>query len=356
MSWKRIFLKIFIRYNAWSSARLAPGYDDMKPIQWGILGCGGIAHTFAKSLKALPDGVLLAGASRTPGRAAEFAGEHGMERIYTDYEIFLADPDIDAVYVATTHNFHYENVKLCLQSGKHVLCEKPFTITAQETLELTALARETGCFLMEGMWTRFLPAILKMQQLLREGVIGEVLAVRVDFCATGDFNTSHRMRNKALAGGALLDLGVYPITFADIVFDVAPQRIQSSAFIGETDVDDRSFYLLDYPGGKFAQLSSSFTHNSPNEAVIMGSGGFIRVPKFWMAQDLEIHRTGEDPETLSFPFPEREDFKFEIADAMECIRERKLESAINPLSKTHRILQIMDKLRAQWGLSYEIEK
>lgn len=325
----------------------------MKTIQWGIIGCGGIANLFARSLKGLADGNLLAGASRTPGRADEFAKTHTMEQTYTEYDALLANPDIDVVYVATTHNFHYENVKQCLESGKHVLCEKPFTITAAQTQALIDLAREKNCFLMEAMWTRFLPAIIKLQKLLAEGMIGDVQAVRADFCAGGNnFSKDHRMRNKALAGGALLDLGVYPITFADIVFDAAPVRLQSSAFIGDTEVDDRSFYQLDYPDGCYAQLSSSFTHVAPNDAFVFGTKGYIRVPKFWMTQGLEIHLFEEEPEILSLPYGDGEHFKFEIDHAMKCINEGKLESDIHPLSKTKSIMQTMDTLRMQWGLEY----
>ncbi|MEN8791843.1 MAG: Gfo/Idh/MocA family protein [Lentimonas sp.] len=327
----------------------------IKPIQWGILGCGGIANSFARSLHLLPDGILLAGASRTPGRADEFVAKHSAKRAYSDYKSFLADSDIEAVYVGTTHNFHYDNVKRCLENGKHVLCEKPFTLNTSQARELVDLAKKNNCFLMEAMWTRFLPAITRLQELLAQSVIGEVRAVRADFCADGEFDKSHRMRNKSLAGGALLDLGVYPITFADIVFNATPERIQSSAFIGDTKVDDRSFYLLDYPDGRHAQLSSSFTHRAENDAFVHGTKGYIRVPKFWMTEGLEIHRTGAEPEIISLPFRNNEGFQYEIAHAMQCIREGKLESDVHPLSKTLSIMQVMDTLREQWGLVYPEE-
>lgn len=325
----------------------------MESIRWGVLGCGGIANMFAKSLRALPDGSLRAGASRTPGKAEEFVRKHDAEVAYTDYESLLSDPDVDAVYVATTHNFHYEGVKLCLEHGKHVLCEKPFTVNAAQARELIELAREKNLFMMEAMWTRFLPAIVKMKELLDAGVIGEVRSVRADFCAEGEFGKEHRMRNKDLAGGALLDLGVYPITFADIVFGDTPDQIQSSVYIGDTQVDDRSYYQMEYPGGRFAQLSSSFTHRAPNDALVMGTKGYIRVPKFWMTQGLEICLSNEEPEILSFPLADGgEGFKYEIAHAMECIDAGKIESDIHPLSKTLSIMQIMDTLRDHWGMTY----
>ncbi|MEA2068845.1 MAG: Gfo/Idh/MocA family oxidoreductase [Verrucomicrobiota bacterium] len=328
----------------------------MQDIKWGIIGCGGIANMFATSLQALETGTLLAGASRTPGRAAAFAEKHGMARVYTDYEALVADPDIDAVYIATTHNFHHENIKLCLGHGKHVLCEKPFTVNAAQTRELMELAREKNLFMMEAVWTRFLPAIGKLKELLAEGVIGEVLTVEADFSITGEFGAGHRLKNKALAGGALLDLGIYPITFASIIFGEQPVRIQSSAVIGGTGVDDRSFYLFDYEGGRRAMLSSSFTHNAPTEGIVCGTKGHIRVPGFLWAHGFQIHREGEEvPETVHLPYGEGENFSFEIAHAMECIASGKPESNIMPPSETLAVMQTMDTLRAQWGLKYDHE-
>jgi len=325
----------------------------MQNIKWGIMGCGGIANLFATSLQALEQGTLLAGASRTPGRAAEFAEKHGIGRIYTDYEALVSDPDIDAVYIATTHNFHFENARLCLENGKHVLCEKPFTVNAAQTLELIELAREKNRFMMEAVWTRFLPGIGKLQDVLAEGTIGEVLTVKADFSIDGSgFGAEHRLRNKALAGGALLDLGIYPITFAALVFGEQPSRIQSSVVLGDTGVDDRAFYLFDYENGRRAQLSSSFTHHAPVEGIVCGTKGYIRMPWFLAAQELEIVREGEEPERLKFPYGEGENFTFEIAHAMECIAAGKIESEILPLSETYAMMQTMDTLRAQWGLKY----
>jgi predicted dehydrogenase len=327
----------------------------MQDIKWGIIGCGGIASMFATSLQALETGTLLAGASRTPGRATEFAEKHGMERAYTDYEALVADPDVDAVYIATTHNFHHENIKLCLENGKHVLCEKPFTVNAFQTLELIELAKSKGLFMMEAVWTRFLPAIGKLKELLAEGVVGEVRTVKADFSIEGGFAPEHRLRNKALAGGALLDLGIYPITFASIVFGEQPSRIQSSAVVGDTGVDDRSFYLFDYEDGRRAMLSSSFTHSAPTEGIVCGTEGYIRVPGFLWATQIQVHRTGEEVEFFDDPYGEGENFRFEIEHAMECIATGKLESDILPLSETLAVMQTMDTLRAQWGLGYEGE-
>ncbi len=328
----------------------------MQDIRWGIMGCGWIANTFATSLKALNHGTLLAGASRTPGRAGDFAGKHGMERHYSDYESLVGDPDIDAIYIATTHNFHYENIKLCLENGKHVLCEKPFTVNAAQTHKLAEQARKHNLFMMEALWTRFLPAILKLQQLLADGVIGDVHTVKADFCIGKKLRAKHRLRNRDLAGGSLLDLGIYPINIASIVYGTPPVKIHGTATMDKkTGVDEFSQYQLDYGDGKTAELSASYAKKAPVDAVITGNDGLIRIPQFLGAKELHIHRTGEKPEILDFPYGEGQNFKFEIAHAMECIAAGKTESDIMPLSKTLEIMETMDELRRQWNLTYPEE-
>lgn len=328
----------------------------MNNVNWGILGCGGIAHTFMTSMGTLDRGTVLAGASRTPGKARDFAQKYSLQHAYEDYESLATDARIDAVYVATTHNFHYENVKLCLENGKHVLCEKPFTINARQAEELIALARERNLFLMEAVWTRFLPAIRKLQEILAQGIIGDVQTVKADFPIMRDFDPEHRLWNKSLAGGALLDLGIYPLTFTDIVFDENPCTIKSSAVIGGTGVDERSFYLLEYGEGRRAMLSSSFTCHGPIEAMVLGTKGHIRIPHFLGAQELHVHlKDSESPDILKFPFGTGENFKYEIDHAMACIENGKTESDILPLPKTLAIMQTMDSIRTQWGLKYDGE-
>lgn len=328
----------------------------MQETRWGIIGCGWIANTFASSLKALNHGTLLAGASITPGRAQAFADKHGMARSYSSYESLVGDPNIDAVYVATTHNHHYQNVRLCLENGKHVLCEKPFTVNASQARGLVALARDRNLFLMEAVWTRFLPSIVKLQQLLAAGVIGDVQTVYANFCLGKTVDPSHRLRNINLAGGALLDLGIYPISMADIVYHQHPSRIVSSATMDKvTGVDEHSYYLFEYGEGQKAVLSASYSQAAPSEALVCGTKGFIRLPHFHGAQQLHIHRTGEEPQILEFPYAEGENFKFEIAHAMEYIAAGKTESEILPLSKTLETMEIMDTLRSQWNFTYPDE-
>ena len=199
-------------------------------IKWGIIGCGGIARKFAICLKDVEGAELCAVASATPGKAEKFAEQFGVDSAYGDYKQLVARDDIQAVYVATTHNFHYDNVVLCLEHDKAVLCEKPLTVAAWEAEKLVALARERKLFLMMAMWTRFLPAICQVREWLDDGAIGELRQIRADFGFNAVYNPAGRMYNKALAGGALLDAGVYPISFANMVAGT-PVAVEAIIFI-----------------------------------------------------------------------------------------------------------------------------
>ncbi len=325
-------------------------------VRWGIIGCGGIARKFVASLKALSGGTLVAVASSSTERAQAFAAETGLEPAATDYAGLLANPDVDVVYIATTHNFHAANLRQCLESGKAVLCEKPLTLNATLAGELIALAREKNLFLMEAMWTRFLPAMVKVRELIADGQIGEVITFKADLAFRAPQDPEHRLRNLDLAGGALLDVGVYPLSMASMIFGGAPADIKSHAVIGETGVDERSFYMLDYGQGKTALLSSGISGNLPVEAVVGGTEGYIRIPWFLGAQEIVVCRNNQDPETIRFPFEEEEGFQFEIAHVMECLAAGKKESAIMPLDDTLTIHQTMDAMRAQWGLQYPAER
>jgi predicted dehydrogenase len=328
-------------------------------LNWGVIGCGHIANTFADGLACLDSGKLIACASNSMQRAHAWAEnqkfQHDIRSVYNSYEALVNDSNVQAVYIANTHNFHYESVKLCLQNHKHVLCEKPITLNAQQAAELYALARENKCFLMEAVWTRFLPAIRMLQKALSDNVIGDVLSVRADFSINRKLDESHRLRNKKLAGGALLDLGIYPITFAFIVFGEAPEKIQSSAIMDTTGVDERSSYLFEYSDGRIASLSSGYTQSAPWEALISGSEGYIRIPQFFAAQGFSVHKDEQEPQTHSYPFGVNENFSFEIQHMQDCIQQGLLQSPILSHGESLQVMETMDILRGQWGLRYEGE-
>ena len=325
----------------------------MKGIKWGVLGCGGIANSFANGLRALENGKLIAAGARTPGKSKVFAEKYGIERVYSDYETLVSDPDIDAIYIATTHNFHFENAKLCLENGKHVLCEKPFTVNAKQMEELIELAASKGLFMMEAFWTRFLPAFGKIQELLAAGAIGDVKTVHSTFCINPECDENHRLKNKALAGGALLDLGVYPINLAAITFGEHPAHIDSSVTMGETGVDYSAFLRFEYSKGRRAILSFSFTEMSPSSAVIQGTKGYIQLPPFFHgASEFTLHQMDAEPKTYEFPCPHDQKLKYEIDHFMKSVASDKEESDVMPLSETLAVMKTLDAIRAQWKLRY----
>jgi predicted dehydrogenase len=324
----------------------------MKIFNWGIIGCGTIAHQFAHGIEKLDNCTIVACASLTSGRAEYFAKKYQIQRSYNDYQSLVIDPDIDAIYIATTHNFHFENIKLCLINSKHVLCEKPFAINALQTKTLVTLAKDNNCFMMECVWTRFLPAIKHLENLLAQDIIGEIHTVKANFSICGDFPPEHRLRNKSLAGGALLDLGIYPLTLASLIFGDSPTHVQSSAIMGEDGVDESSCYLLEYGPRKRAILSASFIEHAPTEGIISGYRGYIRIPDFLGAQELHLHIDNQPKNILNFPFDKDEKFTFEIVHAMECIHQKKYQSDILPLDKTTAMMTLMDTIRSQWGLKY----
>jgi len=327
----------------------------MKDVKWAVLGCGHIAKTFVQSIKHVPDTTLVACAASHLDRAKMFASEHGISQHFGSYEEMLQQRSINAVYIATTHNFHFEHIKLCLMHGKHVLCEKPITLNAKQADEVYRLAVNHNLLLVEAVWTRFLPAITDLQTALKSGVIGQPKCVQANFSLNRQLPDTHRLRNKKLAGGALLDLGIYPITIADIVFNKSPTKITSSAIMTPTGVDETSFYTLEYENGSVAQLSAGFTMSGPSYAHIQGDKGCIKIPNFLGATAYELTLEGAEPVWHRFDFADDEKFSFEIAHVNACLKADYSRSDIMPSETSLRVMGIMDTIRGQWGLAYEGE-
>jgi len=323
-------------------------------IRWGILGPGGIAHQFARGLSVIPDAELIAVGSRSIERADKFADEFDVPHRHGSYSDLASDPDVDAVYVSTPHPFHKEYSILCLEAGKPVLCEKPMAINANEAREMIECARKSKIFLMEAMWTRFLPVMVKVRELLAEGAIGEARIMTADFGFRSGWNTEGRLLDPNLAGGGLLDVGVYTIAMAYMIFGGAPSRIASVAHIGETGVDEQAGMLLGYDAGQIAMLSCAIRTNTPQEARIMGTDGSIHIPGFWHARSATLHVSGKEPQQIELPF-EGNGYNYEAVEVMNCLRAGKLESDIVPLDESLSVIETMDELRAQWGLKYPME-
>jgi predicted dehydrogenase len=321
------------------------------PIRWGILGTGNIAKQFARGLAVLPDAALVAVGSRSQASADAFGELFGVQRRHAGYDALANDPDVDAVYIATPHSLHHENSLLCLRAGKAVLCEKPFTINAHQAEEVIAYGRAAGLFVMEAMWTRFLPIMVRLRQLLAEGAIGEVRMLTADFGFRAEVNPAGRLFNPALGGGALLDVGVYPVSLASMVFG-APARVTSMAHLGTTGVDEQAGIIFAYDSGQLALLSTAIRTSTPHEALLMGTAGQIKLHSpWWMPTRMSVLRAGEEAELIELPF-EGNGYNYEAAEVMRCLRASERESATMPLDETLAIMRTLDALRQQWGLRY----
>lgn len=322
--------------------------------RWGILGTGSIARQFATGLQALPDATLAAVGSRTQESADAFGDRFGAARRHASYEALAADPEVDAIYVATPHSLHRECTLLCIEHGKPVLCEKPFAINAAQAADMVAAARARGVFLMEAMWTRFLPLIGRMRQLLKDGAIGEVRMLHADFGFRTGVNPTGRLFDPALGGGALLDVGIYPVSLASLVLG-QPARIVAMADIGSTGVDEQAGIILGYDGGQLALLSTAIRTSTPHEARIMGTQGLIHLHgQWWRGTGLTLAVDGQEPQQIEEPITGN-GYNYEAAEVARCVRAGLAESDTMPLDETLAIMRTLDAVRAQWGLRYPME-
>ncbi len=322
--------------------------------RWGILGTGSIAKQFARGLNDTPDAVLQAVGSRAQESADAFGDAFAVPTRHASYEALANDPNVDAIYVSTPHPFHKDNSILCLQAGKAVLCEKPFTINAAEAEAVAHVARSEGAFLMEAMWSRFFPAMQQVKQWLDEGAIGPVRLVSADFGFRAGINPESRLFNPALGGGALLDVGIYVTSFASFVLGPNPTHIESMAHIGETGVDEQNALILGYDSGAMALLTSAVRTSTPHEATIVGTEGTIRIPThFWKAAKASL-KAGDREEEIEFEV-RGNGYNYEAAEVGRCLQEGLLESPTMPLDETIALMKILDAVRAQWGLTYPME-
>jgi len=320
-------------------------------IRWGILGCGSIAHKFVKGLQVLPDTILEAVASKTEGKAEALGNQFHVKNVYNNYEELVNNSAVDVIYVATTHNFHYENVLFCLNHGKSVLCEKPITLNAKQAEGLIKTARNNNLFLMEAMWTRFFPCIVKLNKYLDEKIIGEIKHFMADFGIKKELNAKVRSFNPELGGGALLDLGIYPTSFARMIYKESPTKIKSSAYIGNTRVDEKSCYLFEYENGQTALLSASHRLIMPHDALIFGTKGYLKVPNFYHPSKMILSLEGKRKKTIRVPF-KPPGYNYEAMEVKSCLNAGELESKSMPLNETLEIMKTMDILRSQWNLKY----
>jgi len=320
----------------------------------GILGTGRIAHTVAPALVALQEIECYACASRTPGKAEAFAAEFGFQKIYHSYEDLVQDPEVELIYVATPHSHHYAHMMLCLEHGKHVICEKAFTMNAQQAEDIASFAREKGLYASEAIWTRYMPSRHMIDSIIESGVIGYVntLTANLSYVIHG----KQRIINPELAGGALLDIGVYGLNFAIMHFGDDFHRMESSVALTDTGVDAMETITLFYPDGRMAVLTHSIYCRSDRKGIIHGDKGYLVVENINNPQSISVFDIN-DKQIAHYEVPQQiNGYEYEFAEAVRCIREGKQESDSMPMAQTIRVMSIMDNLRKQWGVIYPQER
>ena len=323
-------------------------------IKWGILGTGRIARSFAVALNYLEDVELYGIASRSGEKAEAFSREFSVSKRYSSYESLVAARDIDVVYIATPHSLHKENSLMCLEHGKAVLCEKPFTINAAEAATVIDFARQRQLFLMEAMWTRFIPAAIKLKELIEDNVIGDIQYLFAGGAILPSFEPDFYVFRKELGGGVLLDAGVYLVSLASWLLGF-PDRIQSAAGLSRRGVDDHDALLLEYDGGAIASLYVSMRTRSRPDITVLGSKGKIYVhPPLFCPSKITLTLFDAEETEITLPI-ESNGYQYEVMEVNRCLQEGKTESDVMPLDETLAIMRIMDEIREQIGLKYPME-
>ena len=320
-------------------------------IQWGIVAPGEIARKFARDLRVANGGNLRAVAGRDLARARAFADEFGAEKATADLSELAADDSVDIVYIASPHHAHFEIAKFLLEAGKPVLCEKPLTLNAGQARELIGISRANNVFLMEAMWSRCLPVYDRIREWLDDGRIGEPRFVTSNFCTQPPYDPANRWFNPDLAGGGLLDLGVYNLAISQFVMGRKPDKVAAVARFSPSGVDELLSASLHYENGGIAQFTCGMTTHCENSLIIGGEKGFIRVPSLFINAEEAFLTIGDTTESARGPL-RGEGFEFEIEEAMRCLRAGEIESPKMPHADTLATMEVMDEIRAQIGLRY----
>jgi len=322
-----------------------------QPIRWGILGTGKIARAFALGLREIPDAILVAVGSRSRYGADKFGREFDVGHRHASYQALAIDPEVDVIYIATPHALHAENSLLCLDAGKHVLCEKPFTMNLREAKKVLVLARQKNLFLMDAMWTRFLPVMVEAKRIIASGEIGKVRQIQSDFGFVGDFDPEHRLNNPELGGGALLDIGIYPLSIS--TFFLGPvDAVQAVAEMGTTGVDEHTAFSLHHSGGGVSSCICSTRVASPTEMTISGELGYLRLhTRFHHSDNLTVTLKDGSTYTVQCPYLGN-GYAHEAIEVMRCLRVGLIESPVMAHDEMLAEMNILDMIRAQIGLSY----
>lgn len=320
----------------------------------GILGAGKIANSVVPTIAAIAEAECYAVAARDLERAEAFAAKHGFSKAYGSYEELVCDEEVELIYVTTPHSHHYEHMMLCLTHGKPVICEKAFTMNAKQAKEIAEYAKEKGVYAAEAIWTRYMPSRNLINEILESGVIGKpsVLTANLSYIISGN----DRIVNPMLAGGALLDVGVYGVNFATMHFGEEIERIESSVQMTDTGVDGMESITIFYKNGRMAVLTHGIYARSDRKGIIYGDKGYLIVENINNPQSVSVFDT-EDKLMAQYQVPKQiSGYEYEFIEAIRCIKEGKYESDAMPLADSVRVMELMDSVRAQWGLVYPQEK
>lgn len=319
----------------------------------GIMGAGGIAVSMANTIRQMPDVKLYAIASRTARKAEDFAREFAVEKAYGSYEEMVRDDKVDLVYIATPHSEHYDGMKLCLAHGKAILCEKAFTANARQAKEILAEAKEKGILVAEAIWTRYMPFLKNMQDVMNSGIIGDPYMLTANLGYV--IHHVKRMTDPALAGGALLDVGVYTLNFAAMMFGDQIAKISSVCTYTDTGVDRQNSVTLVFRDGRMAVLNSSMMAKSDRKGIIHGSKGYMIIENINNFAGLKVYDI-DDQEICSYYAPQQiSGYEYEVEACRQALKEGKTECEQMPHKETIRIMELMDEIRQQWNIQYPFE-
>jgi predicted dehydrogenase len=326
-------------------------------IRWGILGCGNIANKFAADLKWVNDAELVAVASRSQLKASELSTKYGAHHAFNSYEALVSSPDVDAIYIATPHGLHYEHALLCLNHKKAVLCEKAFALNTTQVTKIIAAARKHDVFLMEAFWTKFLPQYQKVDSLIKSGGIGEIKMIQADFGFKAASPPAQRLYDPLLGGGALLDIGIYPV-FLAISLLGPPTEIEATMKPYPSGVDEQIAIVMKFENGALANLSATFAAATPVEATITGTDGYIRMSN-------RFHNAVANVEMIKHSMPAEigaihkevgYGYQFETRHVTECLQRGLKESPVMSHADSLLLMETLDKIRKKCGISYPADE
>jgi predicted dehydrogenase len=326
----------------------------LQTIRWGIIGPGHIALSFTNALKGVVGAQCHSVLSRSIDRAQNFCDEYGFTVAYSDITKFLDDPELDVVYIATPHSEHYSQSIQALTAGKAVLCEKPITVNLKQAEQLLAVADQSGSFFMEAVWTRCLPVYQHITQWLSNGEIGEVKMIQASFGINRTYDPSSRLYDPAQAGGALLDVGIYPLTLCDIVMQQLPAQVLALAQLAPNRVDQNLAIALKYDTGAIVQLGAGIGVETDHSAWIYGDEGRILIePRFWCSEGAKLFANGAKEPRIVCDTPHRiNGYEYEIEEVHQCLAQGQGESERVPHTTSLRMMQLMDEIRRQVGVNY----